>query len=106
MGSEMCNKRQSYHSMLTKEQSDQLENLQKRVIKIIFGYNSNYDDILAIRSIPRLKERREKMFEKFAMKNSEIPDLKKNGFLLRKIQITIPVLPCYMKNTRLTLRGC
>ena len=59
-----------YHPMLTKEQSDNLENLQKRAFKIIFDYRVNYSDILAIKNVPTLTERREKMFSDFAIKTS------------------------------------
>ena len=40
-------------------------------LKIIFSYNIDYDSVLERESIPRLSERREKMFTHFAVKNSE-----------------------------------
>ena len=60
----------TYHSMLTTDQEERLENLQERVIKIIYGYNVSYNEILSIKLIPSLKERRGKMFAKFALKST------------------------------------
>ena len=60
----------AYHTLLTKEQSETLEHLQKKVLKIIYGYNVTYDDALERANIPRSENRREDNFINFAIKAS------------------------------------
>ena len=74
----------TYHPMLTLTQSERLENLQKRAFKIIYGYNSVYEDMLAIKSFPRLDERREEMFVKFGVKASGNNKVKDRWFPLKE----------------------
>ena len=35
-----------YHSMINKSQSNELEKIQKRCLKIIYGYELDYDSLL------------------------------------------------------------
>ena len=56
--------------MLTAEQSDRLESLQKKALKTIYGWNRSYIDILSESGISSLKERREFLFKNFADKCS------------------------------------
>ena len=60
-----------FHSMLTRNQSEELENYQRTVLKSIFGFNYAYQTILEHKAIPTLQERREKLVEKFAIKTAK-----------------------------------
>ena len=72
----------TYHSMLTKEQVMRLERLQMRALKIIFGAENSYNTIIAAQDIPRLAERRDQMFTKFALKCSTNPRFREKWFPL------------------------
>ena len=61
----------AYHSMLTKEDTEELERLQKMSLKTIYGFHKPYGEILEDHGILTLKERRERALEKFACKLSE-----------------------------------
>lgn len=58
-----------YHSMLTAGQSDELERLQKQVIKLAFGWDRNYAAVCAEQDISTLKERRENHLDHFIHKS-------------------------------------
>lgn len=58
-----------YDSMLTVYQSDQIEMLQKRVIKLCFGPNASYTVTCQQYGIQTLKERRKIALEKFVRKS-------------------------------------
>ena len=51
----------SFHSMLSAEQRDMIENIQKHACKIIYGWDSNYDQLVNIGKIETLGKRREKL---------------------------------------------
>ena len=55
-----------YHNMLTLEQSDKLERMQRAALQIIYGFGVSYEDLLNIAGIESLKKRREKAFLKFS----------------------------------------
>ena len=57
-----------YHSMLTLGQAEELERLQKQVVKLAYGWDRSYNTICAEQDIPTLKERREKQVDKFIHK--------------------------------------
>ena len=59
-----------YHSMITEEMSNLLENMQKLALRIIFGFDKDYTTILAEKNIISLKDRRQLAFENFAVKLS------------------------------------
>ena len=61
----------TYHSMLTKEQSNVLESLQRMCIRVIFGWNATYKDICSENNIESLEERRIIHCRKFAVKCTE-----------------------------------
>ena len=61
----------TYHSLLTRTQSNLLESLQRRALKIIYGHETSYKDCLAIAGIQTLQERREGLVKKFAVKTSK-----------------------------------
>ena len=58
----------TYHSMLTKEMTDEIENIQKRASKLIFGWDSNYSELVNAGKIELLSERRRKLTVNFAKK--------------------------------------
>ena len=60
----------AYHSLLTSEQSDALERIQRRAVKTIFGYEYSYNTILSHQNIKKLSARREELLRKFAVKAS------------------------------------
>ena len=63
-----------FHSSLTKEQSNSLEKIQRRVCKIILGYEYiNYLHACQICNLPTLEERRLKLCIKFAKSISNHP---------------------------------
>ena len=57
-----------YHPMLSKTQSNALENLQFTALKIIFGYDMSKESMLQKSGLTSLKERREKLFLLFCNK--------------------------------------
>ena len=63
----------AYHSLLTNEQSEEIERLQKRILKVIYGWTYSYDTILTTQKIPSLKERRQELVTNFAQKSSKNP---------------------------------
>ena len=59
-----------YGPMLTGELSEELEKLQRRALKIIFGFDQSYRTILEKTGIGTLEERRKVAIEKFAQKTA------------------------------------
>ena len=57
-----------YHTMLSMGQRDELERLQRRCLKIIYGHRTSYAKALEISGLQKLEERRQVSFEKFAHK--------------------------------------
>ena len=57
-----------YHSMLTKEQSNDIERLQKQAVKLSFGWNKTYQCICEEQRITTLKKRRELYVDSFVRK--------------------------------------
>ena len=53
--------------------SDELEAVQKRAIKIIYGNNVDYEDMIRTGSLVSLRERREKKSLQFALKAANDP---------------------------------
>ena len=62
-----------YHPLMTKEQSNNLERLQKTALKIILGFNLTYEELLEKADIKSLEERRESAFLNFAKSVSKNP---------------------------------
>ena len=60
-----------YHPLLTLSQSEQLERLQKITLRIIFGFDRTYEDVLALSNLKTLEERRKNAFLKFAKNLAE-----------------------------------
>ena len=59
--------------MLTKQQENALEIVQKKCLRCIFGYNKSYNELLAESELEPLKVRRSAAFLRFARKASENP---------------------------------
>ena len=62
-----------YHSLLNKGQSNELERIQKRSLRIIYGYHYDYQQLLELSGLETLQLRREKSFEKFTRKTAKNP---------------------------------
>ena len=60
--------------------SDKLESLQRRALKIIYGWHANIDDIMEIKGIETLAERREQAVTNFALKNEHVSKYGKKWF--------------------------
>ena len=58
----------SYNSLLTKEQSMEIERLQLRAMKVVFGDYVSYRTVVEAGKIERLDDRRKTLFRKFALK--------------------------------------
>ena len=61
----------TYHPMLTKEMSDNIEQIQRRAIKLIYGWDADYQKLLDEERITSLSTRREELTLKFAKKTAE-----------------------------------
>ena len=57
--------------MLTQYERNRLENIQKKCLKCIYGYNKKYEELLNESGIQTLEDRRMKAIEKFARKTSQ-----------------------------------
>ena len=53
------------------KQQLRLENLQKRCLRTIYGYEKGYDELLIEADLKTLEERREKALLKFARKTAK-----------------------------------
>ena len=61
----------SYTTQICKYQINRLENVQKRCLKIMFGYKKNYQELLEESGLETLQARRTKALLKFAQKTSK-----------------------------------
>ena len=85
-----------YHCMATKEQADEIERLQRNILKVIYGVNVSYSVALERSGISRLDERRDELVLKFALKcyksesfNCWFPPNFEKGYNLRKTDIVL-----------------
>ena len=62
--------------MLTLTQTVEIERLQKNVLKTIFGFKESYADILERCDLQTLAQRRQSLFDKFAI---ELADNQKHA---------------------------
>ena len=95
-----------YHPILTLEQSTQLEALQKAAMKLIFGRSRSYDEILSEENVERLRDRRERMTDRFilkAAKNRRINDtwFPKRGIIGHDLRRDVFYHEAYARTTRL-----
>ena len=69
-----------YHPMLSQGQTDTLEKLQYSALKIIFGYDTDKENLLKLSGLSTLQERRKKLFEAFCLKNYKNERFKQTWF--------------------------
>ena len=62
-----------YHSMLTSQQSINLEKLQARALKNVYGHIYSYRKLLELSNLETLEQRREQACLKFATKSANNP---------------------------------
>ena len=62
-----------YHHQLTRDQSDQIERMQRTALKIIFGSDTHYSVALEKSSLHRLSDRRDELFKKLTVKTFNNP---------------------------------
>ena len=55
-----------YHPQLNQYQTDQLEKVQKRSLRLIYGYDKSYSDLLQLSGLNSLEDRRIVQFRRFA----------------------------------------
>ena len=56
-----------YHTLITQEQSAQIERLQRMALQIIYGFGKGYGEILSISGLKTLEERRVEAFRNFTL---------------------------------------
>ena len=61
------------HSQLNKGQINEMERVQRRCLKAIYGYVHHYTDLLKLSGLSTLQDRRQKAFEKFATNTAKNP---------------------------------
>ena len=61
----------AFHTILTVEQSEILEKMQRTTMKVIYGFETPYRECLEKAGIGRLDERREELLQKFTAKSYE-----------------------------------
>ena len=57
--------------MITKYQENELENVQKRRLRCLYGYRKTYEELLTESVLKTLKDRRTAAIEKFARKTAD-----------------------------------
>ena len=70
--------------MLTKGQAAELERMQKQVVKLAYGWEQHYSDLLAVNNIQTLKERRENYIDNFVIKLLDNNRFRDDWFLMRE----------------------
>lgn len=73
----------AFHTLLSGEQEEEIEKMQRATLKSIFGHNLPYRDALKKANISKLSVRREEAFKKFAMKAAENRRVAEAWFPLR-----------------------
>ena len=63
----------TYHSQINRGQANQLERAKKKCIKIIYGYQKSYQELLTLSKLDSMEDRRVKLFDKFTKKTLENP---------------------------------
>ena len=58
----------TFGPMITRYDSNRLENIQKKCLRSIYGYGTKYEDLLDLANLETLEERRTKAVTKFAQK--------------------------------------
>ena len=85
-----------YHSQLNRHLTDLLERMPKRVLRLIYGYEKLYVDLLQKSQLGSLEQRREKNLVKFAQKTLINPKYEPRWFpereLIRRNRNTTPYI--------------
>ena len=81
--------------MIPRHLAEKLEILQRRALKIIFGWNQDIDIIMAAKNIETLEDRREAAVLKFALRNEHVEKYGRKWFV-KNVEIGIGLRP----NTR------
>ena len=63
----------TYGPMLTQYQSNELENIQKRCLRCMYGYEKSYEELLRESGFKTLSDRRESAIRRFAERTSTNP---------------------------------
>ena len=74
-----------YHHMLTKHQSNEIEKMQKRVVRLCYGVESRYAEICATKTINPLYQRRQEATRKFVSKALKNPRFSDTWFARRDL---------------------
>ena len=61
----------TYHPQLNRGQNNLLERVQKKCLKIIYGYGKSYQELLAASGLDTLEVRRARLFDKFTQKTKD-----------------------------------
>ena len=96
----------SYHSLLTAAQTEQIERLQKKSLRVVYGPEISYREAIAIANICTLKERREQLTKRFALATVKNPRYKDGWFPLKppipyNTRINRPYLECATRTERM-----
>ena len=61
-----------YHSMIPGYLAEELESIQRRALRIIYGWDTDVRTLMEVKGIEELKQRRENAVLKFALKNEHV----------------------------------
>ena len=61
-----------YHSLIPATLAKKLEAIQRQALRIIYGWEVNIEEIMEVKNIETLEERREKAVLSFALKNEHV----------------------------------
>ena len=97
-----------YHSLIPDYMSEKLESVQKQAMKIIFGWDINYAELIREGVVESLASRRENCILKFALKASESPRFGTQWFTKNPdipIELRAGVRNTYLEKRSRTERG-
>ena len=83
----------SYHSLQNAGQSQSIEMLQKKALKIIYGPEIRYKEALAISNMSTLEERRITLLKTLPFLHQKMADIKTGGSRKNLTQPTLSVSP-------------
>ena len=73
-----------YGPMLSDDQAKRIEKQQQQIMKVIFGFDKSYREILEKYDIITLKQRREELLDSFILKSLKNPRFRDKWFPLRE----------------------
>ena len=73
-----------YHSMIPGYLSAELESIQRRALRIIYGWDTDVGTLMEVKGIEELGQRREKAVLRFALKNEHVEKYGGRWFLKKK----------------------